>query len=179
MTILITGGTGMVGNAMKEILPNAVFIGSEDFDLTDKAESAEMFSFYKPRHVIHLAAKVGGVKANTDYVGDFYLENSRINHNVLNGAKIYMQYLAVKALYNELLVREELSVHLLSQYTALISILQMMKDVGDDRKNAFQEIYESKDWVKKAKLAAPIAEPESPGEGGTISSSKISCLDKL
>ena len=31
------------------------------------------------------------------------------------------------------------------------------------------------DFSKKAKFAAPIADPESPGEGGTISSSKIFC----
>tara|TARA_Y100001937_G_C7135662_1_gene339880 strand:- start:7468 stop:8928 length:1461 start_codon:yes stop_codon:yes gene_type:complete len=72
---------------------------------------------------------------------------------MLEGAKLYMQYLAVKALYNELLVREELSVNLLSQYTALISILQLMKSVGDNDKDAFQEIHESKGWVRKAKLA--------------------------
>ena len=35
------------------------------------------------------------------------------------------------------------------------------------------------DLFKKAKFAAPIADPESPGEGGTISSSKIFCLDRL
>jgi len=30
---------------------------------------------------------VGGVKANSNYVGDFYFANSNINHNVLNEAK--------------------------------------------------------------------------------------------
>ena len=28
-----------------------------------------------PDSIIHLAAKVGGVKGNTDYVADFYCEN--------------------------------------------------------------------------------------------------------
>lgn len=75
---------------------------------------------------------------------------------MMEGAKLYMQYLAVKALYNELLVREELSVHLLSQYTALISILQLMQAIHNNPKDAFTEIYESKDWVRKAKLAVGI-----------------------
>ena len=33
--ILVTGGTGMVGNYLKEILPDAMYIGSKDCDLTD------------------------------------------------------------------------------------------------------------------------------------------------
>ena len=33
--ILVTGGTGMVGTYLKEILSNAKYIGSKDCDLTD------------------------------------------------------------------------------------------------------------------------------------------------
>jgi GDP-L-fucose synthase len=38
--------------------------------------------------IIHLAARVGGIKANSDFVGDFYLDNMDINHNVLDQAKV-------------------------------------------------------------------------------------------
>ncbi|HBY68889.1 MAG TPA: GDP-L-fucose synthase, partial [Flavobacteriaceae bacterium] len=34
--------------------------------------------------VIHLAARVGGVKGNTDYVADFFHDNIMINTNLLN-----------------------------------------------------------------------------------------------
>jgi GDP-L-fucose synthase len=34
--------------------------------------------------VIHLAGKVGGVKANTEYIYDFYQTNSAINNNVIS-----------------------------------------------------------------------------------------------
>jgi GDP-L-fucose synthase len=37
--------------------------------------------------VIHCAAKVGGVKANTDYVADFFDENVKMNMNVLDACK--------------------------------------------------------------------------------------------
>jgi GDP-L-fucose synthase len=37
--------------------------------------------------VIHCAAKVGGVKANTDFVADFFDDNIRMNMNVLEGCK--------------------------------------------------------------------------------------------
>jgi GDP-L-fucose synthase len=78
MKCIITGGSGMVGSAFKNILPRAEYITRQQFhnlsyDIKDKS-------------VIHLAAKVGGVKANTDYISDFYCENSEINQKILNYA---------------------------------------------------------------------------------------------
>lgn len=77
---LITGGSGMVGNAFKNIVPNAEYITKEQL---------HNFSYIiKDKLVIHLAAKVGGVKANTDFVSDFYTYNSEINQKVLDYARI-------------------------------------------------------------------------------------------
>ena len=78
MTCIVTGGTGMVGTAFKSLLPQAEFITKEQFhnlsyDINNK-------------FVFHLAAKVGGVKANTDYVADFYYENSNLNEKILHYA---------------------------------------------------------------------------------------------
>ena len=75
---IITGGTGMVGSSFKNILPQSEYITREQFhnlsyDISDK-------------YVIHLAAKVGGVKANTDYIADFYYENSIVNQKILDYA---------------------------------------------------------------------------------------------
>tara|TARA_Y100000593_G_C4315998_1_gene340931 strand:+ start:256 stop:1161 length:906 start_codon:yes stop_codon:yes gene_type:complete len=81
MKILITGGSGMVGSAFKEILPDAVYPTRADMPLD------ESVNFENVDQVYHLAAKVGGVKANTDYVADFYYENMKINQNVLQAAK--------------------------------------------------------------------------------------------
>jgi len=81
--ILVTGGTGMIGAAVKNILPEANFISSKDFNLLDETQAENMFQELKPDYVIHLAAKVGGVKANYDNLGNFFLENIRINTNVL------------------------------------------------------------------------------------------------
>jgi GDP-L-fucose synthase len=78
--IIVTGGTGMVGNSFKRILPDAEYITKEQ--LHD-------FSYIvKDKSVIHLAAKVGGVKANIDFVSDFYTYNSEINQKVLDYARI-------------------------------------------------------------------------------------------
>ena len=88
-TLLITGGTGMVGNALREISPNAFFVSSEDCDLTSENDTKYMFKHLKPTKVIHLAAKVGGVKANSEQLGQFYTDNIRINTNVLHYSMVY------------------------------------------------------------------------------------------
>ena len=87
--ILVTGGSGMVGNALKELIPNSFFVSSENCDLTSENDTKYMFKHLKPTKVIHLAAKVGGVKANMDYLGNFYTENIKINTNVLHYSMVY------------------------------------------------------------------------------------------
>jgi GDP-L-fucose synthase len=87
--LLITGGTGMVGNALREISPNAFFVSSDNCDLTSESDTKYMFKHLKPTKVIHLAAKVGGVKANMEQLGQFYTENIKINTNVLHYSMVY------------------------------------------------------------------------------------------
>ena len=82
--MIITGGTGMVGSAFKRILPQAEY--PNRIHLSNE-RCANMFSaLLKDKEVIHLAAKVGGVKVNTDEIADFYLENSLINQRILDAA---------------------------------------------------------------------------------------------
>ena len=87
--ILITGGTGMVGTALQNIIPDAIFIGSKHFDLRNEEEVSKMFTYYEPKYVIHLAAKVGGIKSNMDNLGSFYYDNIKINTNVLEQSRIH------------------------------------------------------------------------------------------
>jgi GDP-L-fucose synthase len=87
MTILITGGTGMVGSALRDLLPHAIFVGSDSYNLKNFQDTHSMFINFAPEYVIHLAAKVGGVKANSNFLGDFYYDNIMINSNVLECAK--------------------------------------------------------------------------------------------
>jgi GDP-L-fucose synthase len=84
MTVLVTGGTGLVGCALKKVLPQAVYLSSKDCDLRNYDQCLSIFKKYNPKHVFHLAAKVGGVKANSDFAADFYSDNMLINTNVLN-----------------------------------------------------------------------------------------------
>ncbi len=86
MKIVVTGGSGMVGSAFNNIETKheLILISSKDYNLLDEKSFRLCLSKEKPEAVIHLAAKVGGVKGNTDYVSEFYSENIRINCNVLN-----------------------------------------------------------------------------------------------
>ena len=81
--ILVTGGTGMVGTYLKEILPDAKYIGSKDCDLTDVKQVDELWGDFKPTNVVHLGAKVGGIVENLQYPADFYEINTIMNTNVL------------------------------------------------------------------------------------------------
>ena len=77
----------MVGAALRNHLPNAVFVSSRDCDLKDAISVDRLMSEQKPEYVIHLAARVGGVKANSDYIGEFFLDNILINANVLEASR--------------------------------------------------------------------------------------------
>ena len=72
MMILVTGASGMVGRAFQNISPpqdhDFVFVGSRDCDLRNRDAILQLFRRVRPSHVIHLAAKVGGVKGNTDEI---------------------------------------------------------------------------------------------------------------
>lgn len=85
--ILVTGGSGMLGMSLRKILKNAVFINSSDADLRSPEQADFIFKCHKPNTLIHLAARVGGVKSNYEFVADFYTENIRINTNVLEAAR--------------------------------------------------------------------------------------------
>ena len=92
--VLVTGAEGMVGKALQDVLPtekyNIIALPpSKNLDLRDRNSVFYCFDFYRPHYVIHLAAKVGGVKANSDALADFYMDNIKINTNVLEAALYY------------------------------------------------------------------------------------------
>jgi len=79
----------MIGCALKEVIPNATFVDSKMYDLRNQLDANYLFLNEKPDQVIHLAAKVGGVKANSENLGSFYYDNVMINTNVLEAARKY------------------------------------------------------------------------------------------
>jgi len=92
---MVTGGSGLVGMAIKEHvkknkLPNEewVFLSSKDGDLRDRKATDAIFEKFKPTHVIHLACKVGGLFANMAQKVEFYREGSLMNDNVMENCRI-------------------------------------------------------------------------------------------
>lgn len=94
-TILVTGGTGLVGSAIqwavqhisgpfgKEQNENWVFLSSKDADLRIYDETKVIFGKHRPDKVIHLSARVGGVFENSVRMADFVRDNLYIDQNVL------------------------------------------------------------------------------------------------
>ncbi|CAL8079790.1 unnamed protein product [Orchesella dallaii] len=90
---LVTGGTGLVGSAIKDVLidrlvnlANWRFLSSKDGDLSDPQAVDKIFSDFKPTRVIHLAAMVGGLFHNMANNLDFFRTNIAINDNVLRAS---------------------------------------------------------------------------------------------
>jgi len=90
MTYIITGGSGLLGMAFKNVVPNALYPTRKQMDLENRSSVENYFSeICKTKNVegvIHLAACVGGVKANMEKISDFYVRNSNINNNILSAA---------------------------------------------------------------------------------------------
>ena len=91
MKIVVTGGTGMVGSSFKRVNSKShdiKLVGRKDADLRSRDQVMRLLKKESPDAVIHLAARVGGVKGNTDFVADFYSENVTINTNVLDACNM-------------------------------------------------------------------------------------------
>jgi GDP-L-fucose synthase len=83
MKILVTGGSGLVGKYLNDILPEAIYMSSKDYNLIRIDEVRDMINEYEPDFVIHLAARVGGIMDNMKYPVDYLEENVLMNTNIL------------------------------------------------------------------------------------------------
>jgi len=86
MKILVTGGSGLVGRNLQQVLPDAQYVSSNMCDFRSQTKTNELFSSIKPTHVIHLAARVGGLFANKNDPVGFFEDNIKINTNVLRAS---------------------------------------------------------------------------------------------
>lgn len=97
--VLITGGDGLVGSALKWAISNFdkdlrqqsdehwVFVKRTDCDLICPKATEALFAAHKPQYVIHLAARTGGNQLQTRKPVNFLRENSLIDFNVLEMAQ--------------------------------------------------------------------------------------------
>lgn len=84
--IVVTGGSGLVGQRLKNYLPEAVYLSSKDYDLTDTAQVAAMYDALKPDIVIHLAARVGGIMDNITRPAEYFRDNVLMNTALVDQA---------------------------------------------------------------------------------------------
>lgn len=115
MKILITGSTGLVGSAIKNILNindsaggNTFRIGeytwyfldrkTQTWDLRNEHHVDAVFKNYEPDTVIHLASKVSGLYGNMNSNYTMLSDNLKINMNIVDACRKYK----VKRLLNVL-----------------------------------------------------------------------------
>lgn len=89
--ILITGGKGLVGSALVELLRNEGFTnvvshGRDDCDLTNTYSTRKYFEKHQPVYVFHAAARVYGIMGNMENKALSFLDNVMINTNVVDAA---------------------------------------------------------------------------------------------
>jgi GDP-L-fucose synthase len=86
--ILVTGGSGLVGSALKKeiVKPDEwVFLDSKT-DLRIFSEVKKCFQNIKPTHIVHLAAVFGGLNFNIRSNLELLRVNHQLNDNVLKAA---------------------------------------------------------------------------------------------
>src|SRR5437773_12154998 len=89
--IFVAGHRGMVGSAIvrrlqSEGFNNLLTRGHSQLELANESAVAKFFAEERPTIVIVAAAKVGGIKANDDFPGEFLVENLQIQNSVTRSA---------------------------------------------------------------------------------------------
>jgi len=83
MKTLVTGGSGLVGSTIESKYKPS----KEELDLMDYRSIVDYIDDNGIDSIIHCAAKVGGIKANSERLGEFYHDNMVMNTNVLEAAR--------------------------------------------------------------------------------------------
>ncbi len=91
-TVLITGGSGFLGRNVVEAfaVSGATVIAPthSQADLTVPGVALELFKKHKPSHVVHLAARVGGIGYNQIAPAPLYLDNLMMGTHTIEAARV-------------------------------------------------------------------------------------------
>jgi GDP-L-fucose synthase len=89
--IFVTGHKGLVGSAVIRKLndlgfKNILTVSKKKLDLRDQRKVNSFLTKHKPNSLIIAAAKVGGIKTNSELTGEFIYDNLQIQSNLIHGA---------------------------------------------------------------------------------------------
>ena len=93
-SLLVTGSSGLLGASVVSTIRdlgwdkkfNILTPSSQQLDLTSENETASYFMVHQPEVVVHLAAKVMGLRGNMDNQIQSMRQNSRINESIFLAA---------------------------------------------------------------------------------------------
>ena len=88
-TCVVFGGTGLIGSALRKIMPSWIYLGSKDCDLVNFPSVVETFKKYKPDEVIFLAANVGGLYKNMAQNYSIYMDNQKMQMNIIEVCNLF------------------------------------------------------------------------------------------
>jgi GDP-L-fucose synthase len=90
MTILVAGGSGLVGSAivreLKRLNQDVIGISSKDINLLDRDKTFAYIKNLNPTAIIDAAAKVGGIGGNNAFPVEFLTQNLQIQSNLMDAA---------------------------------------------------------------------------------------------
>ena len=93
MRILVTGGSGFLGQHVRERLEelhwrDVIYPSSKEYNLLSYYECSQLFANNSPDVVIHLAATCGGIGANKNNPGKYFYDNITIGSHVIEASRL-------------------------------------------------------------------------------------------
>ena len=92
MRVWVAGDRGMVGSAVIRKLSGEdceiLAVDRGDLDLRRQADVEDWLARNRPDAVVLAAARVGGIRANSDFPADFIYDNLAIEANVIHGGAL-------------------------------------------------------------------------------------------
>ncbi len=89
--VVVTGGSGFLGRVVVEKLraAGAVVVAprSAEYDLTVPGQATRLIDDHRPEHIVHLAARVGGIGYNQVAPAQLYLDNLLMGTYIIEAAR--------------------------------------------------------------------------------------------